>query len=94
MVDISPRLKALRIENGLTQKQVAERVGASVSMISSYENLTRQPPYSILIKLASLYGVTTDYLLGVERGRMICVDNLSDDHYALVLRLVEALRHE
>ena len=36
-------------------------------MISSYENLTRQPPYSILIKLASLYGVTTDYLLGRAR---------------------------
>ena len=57
-------LRQLRIERGLTQRECAERLGLDHSTISAYENDLRQPPCDILLKLAQLFEVTTDYLLG------------------------------
>ena len=60
------RLRELRKKQGLTQTQVAERLGVSKAVVSSYEVASRCPSYDILIKLATLYNVSTDYLLGLE----------------------------
>lgn len=92
MVDLGTRLKDLRKGRGLTQLQVAQRVGISKAMVSSYELSARQPSYDVLVKLAALFGVTTDYLLGVERERFISVKGLSEANIALVSDLVKALR--
>lgn len=92
MVDLGTRLKDLRKGHGLTQLQVAQRVGISKAMVSSYELSARQPSYDVLIKLAALFGVTTDYLLGVERERFISVKGLSETNIALVSDLVKALK--
>jgi len=92
MVDLGARLKELRKNQGMTQLQVAERVGISKAMVSSYEVSARQPSYEVLVKLAALYGVTTDYLLGVERDRVVNVNGLSESNIALINDLVKALR--
>lgn len=64
--DLGKRLKVARINSNLSRKQVAERLDVSESIIGLYETEVRQPSLPILIKLASLYNVTTDYLLGCE----------------------------
>lgn len=64
--DLGKRLKAARINSGLSRKQVAELLDISESVVGLYETESRQPSLPILIKLASLYKVTTDYLLGCE----------------------------
>ena len=58
------KLKSLRIEKKLTQKQVADRIGLAISAVSSYESGTRYPSYDVLAKLARIFHVSTDYLLG------------------------------
>lgn len=63
---LNKRLQASRVHCGLSRKQVAQLVGVSESLIGLYESATRQPSLAVLIKLASLYHVTTDYLLGCE----------------------------
>ena len=60
------KLKQLRSEKGLSQKEIAKIIGVSVSAYSNYEQGIREPSYDILIKLAKFYDVTTDYLLGLE----------------------------
>lgn len=92
MVDFGRRMRQLRKAKGLTQSQVAELVGGTKVMISSYELGTRFPPYSTLVKLARLYGVSTDYLLGVVSHRTLNVDGLSNEHILLLKALIEALR--
>ena len=77
MHEFGMRLKELRKENGLTQLQVGERLSVSKALISSYESAARYPSYDVLIKLANLYGVTTDYLLGLDNRKMIDVSNLT-----------------
>lgn len=64
--DLGKRLKIARINSNLSRKQVAMRLDVSESVIGLYETEVRQPSLPILIKLASLYNVTTDYLLGCE----------------------------
>lgn len=92
MVEIGTKLKTLRTENGLTQTQVAQRLGVVVSAVSSYESGVRFPSYPVLIKLARLYHVTTDYLLGVERKELLDLSDLPEDDKAVVKATVAALR--
>lgn len=58
---IGDKLKMLRKERGLTQSQVAEKIGQERSTVACYENGSRKPAVDVLEKLASLYGVTLDY---------------------------------
>lgn len=87
----SLRLKNLRTSKKLTQTEVAIFVGVSRSIISAYESDTRYPSYDILLRLSSLYGVSTDYLLGVERGRYLDISELSEREAATVSEMVELL---
>ena len=52
MVDMGDKLRSLRMEKKLTQKQIAERIGLAISAVSSYESNNRYPSYEVLIKLA------------------------------------------
>ena len=97
MVELADRLRELRQERGWTQGRVAERLGVTPSVISAYENGIRQPSYEVLIKLARLYGVTSDYLLGISGRRtpdsqhLVSLDRLSPNCRQLVSQLIRAL---
>lgn len=56
--------KQLRLASGLTQAEMAEKLGVSKSTISMYENGNREPDYEILERIADFFNVDTDYLLG------------------------------
>ena len=86
------KLKSLRIEKKLTQKQVADRIGLAISAVSSYESGTRYPSYDVLVKLARIFHVSTDYLLGMTDTRNVDVTGLNDNEIELVSQLVDMLR--
>lgn len=88
------KLRSLRTEKKLTQKQVADRIGLAISAVSSYESGSRYPSYDALIKLARIFHVSTDYLLGMTDKRNIDVTGLSDDEIEVVSQLVEILRRK
>lgn len=87
------KLKSLRIEKKLTQKQVADRIGLAISAVSSYESGSRYPSYDVLIKLAYIFHVSTDYLLGITDKRNIDVTGLNDNEIELISQLTDALRN-
>lgn len=63
------RLKELRRERSLSQEIVAQSIGITRSAYSHYEINNRQPVYETLIKLASFFEVTTDFIIdGDNRG--------------------------
>lgn len=62
------RLRELRIKNGLTQNEIASKLGVSGQTILNWENKIYEPKISQLIELADLFGVSVDYL--VERKSM------------------------
>ena len=58
------RIRDLREDHDMKQRQVAEYLCCSQQVYSNYELGQRDVPTEILIKLAELYGVSIDYLLG------------------------------
>lgn len=66
---ISKKLKELREEKGYLQKFVADKIGVKSNTLSGYENGTRSPDPEMILKLAELYDVSTDYLLGRTSNR-------------------------
>jgi|SRR5699024_2288212 len=61
---LAERLKKLREDRGYLQKYVANKIDVKSNTLSGYENGTRSPEPKLIKKLAKLYGVSTDYLLG------------------------------
>ena len=59
-----PRLKDMRTDRDLMQKQVADYLDIDQRVYSNYETGKREIPIKHLVKLADLYGTSTDYLLG------------------------------
>lgn len=92
MVNIGNKLKSLRIEKKLTQKQIADQIGLAISAVSSYESGSRYPSYDVLVRLAHIFHVSTDYLLGMTDKRNIDVTGLCDDEIELISQLVDKLR--
>ena len=82
------RLKQLRLNKNLRQEQVAKLIGVNKSAISTYENNTRQPSFEILVRLATLYRVSTDYLLGRTDSRSLDLSGLTDEEAAAVSEIV------
>ena len=92
--DFGTRLKELRIQAGLTQKQLAEQIGVTKSVVSFYELRERTPSPEILIKLASVFHVSCDYLLGIEKDKTINIDGLDSEDEKVVRLMVEQLRRK
>ena len=57
-------IKDIRTRKNLTQADVANALGVSSVVYSRYETGSRQPSIEVLIKMADIFGVTVDYLLG------------------------------
>ncbi|MBS1413182.1 MAG: helix-turn-helix domain-containing protein [Christensenellaceae bacterium] len=60
---ISERLKELRIRQGLTQVELARKIGITKDLYNKYERTDIRPPYETICKLADVLSTTTDYIL-------------------------------
>ena len=64
-VFIGNHLRMLRKERNMKQKDVADYLGISVAVYSSYETDTNEPPLSVIIGLAELFETSTDNILDI-----------------------------
>ena len=63
---LNKRIHDLRVAQGYSQVALAKRLGVSKQAVSNWENDNIQPSIEMLIRLAELFSVSTDYLLGRE----------------------------
>ena len=91
MFDFGLRLRELRELHHMTQDQLGRKIERSKSVISSYENNTKIPPVDILTRLAVIYNVSLDYLVGIDKAEMVSVAALSDSQKELVSLLISEL---
>lgn len=88
MIYFGEKLKALRIEKGLTQQQIAEKIGLVKGSISAYEQSAKYPSIDVLIKLCDLFGVSADYLLGLSDSIEYNLSTLTDEQTQTVMRII------
>lgn len=60
------RLKELREEKNMSLKELGKEIGVSDSAVSRWENEIRVPNIEVLVIIAEYFGVSTDYLVGLE----------------------------
>lgn len=61
---LNENIRQLRKEHSLTQVELAKKLGVSTSAVGMYEQGRREPDFKILTKMAEIFGVSTDSLLG------------------------------
>lgn len=102
-VQFGQRLKALRKQKGLTQKDLAERVGVRQAQLNKYEGGTNAPALEKVVELAEVLDVTVDYLLSGDQSapkplhnvrlwdRFKTLQELPKDDLESVIKVLDAL---
>lgn len=91
-------IKNLRIEHGMKQTELAEKLFINKSMISAYEKGTRMPSLDVLIQLTNIFNVSIDFLLGIQRNevedkiRSIDISGLNDKQISIIENLINEFR--
>ena len=90
---LNERIRKLRQERNWSQVDLAKKLNVTKQSVSNWENDNIQPSIEMLVKLAEVFSVSTDYILGLEERRYLEITGLSDveiAHVQLVIRdLVE-----
>ena len=77
---LGKRIMALRKAAGMTQEQVAERLGVSPQAVSKWENDVSCPDVTMIPRIAQLFNVSTDQLLGLKASTVRPADTSSYNH--------------
>lgn len=91
---LGQRIGQLRTAHGWNQVELAKRLGVAKQTISNWENENIQPSIDMLIRLAKLFGVTTDYLLGLDAIPRLSIEGLTDAAVAHLSLLIGDLKQE
>ena len=96
MVVFGTVLKELRLKSGMTQKELAVKLGVTKSVVSYYELAERTPSPEVLVKLAKIFNVSTDYLLGIENKsrQFMDISGLLDEDIKLLEYTANVLRQK
>lgn len=89
---IGDRIKQLRLDAKMTQPELAKKLDVTRSAVAAYENNTRQPSFQILIRLAHVFNVSTDYLLLGNDNNLLDVEGLSGEQRAIIVSLIKNFR--
>ncbi|MCD8239087.1 MAG: helix-turn-helix domain-containing protein [Clostridiales bacterium] len=93
MINFGNTLKTLRLNENMTQAQLAQKLDLTKSVISAYETGLRLPSYDVLIHIAKIFNVSTDYLLGIERKQDIDLSGLSQAEIDALINLIKAMKY-
>ena len=92
---LGKRLQEQRVLKNLSQREVADIINVSPSIVSNYERSERVPSLEILVSLANLYHCSTDYLLGFEKSknnRFIDTSMLNDKQLQILQNFLDELK--
>ncbi|MBQ3532902.1 MAG: helix-turn-helix transcriptional regulator [Oscillospiraceae bacterium] len=91
---LGQRINELRTAKGWSQVELAKRLRVAKQTVSNWENDNIQPSIEMLVRLAKLFGVTTDYLLGLEETPRLSVEGLPTSMVAHLSLLIEDYRQK
>lgn len=89
---LGKRISELRTASGWSQVLLAQKLQVAKQTVSNWENDNIQPSVEMLIRLSGIFGVSTDYLLGLEKNPRISVEGLPTELVAHLTLLIEDYR--
>lgn len=88
------KIKDLRVNSGMNQVQLAKRLGVTKSAVNSWEMGTNSPSLLYIIKLAQIFGVSTDYLLGVNDRLTVDITALDESQRQAVIFMIRLFERD
>ncbi len=73
------RIKEIRLQNGISQKQLALAIGVAQNTLSQYENGKRAPDFDTMARISDYFHVSVDYLLGRDEEKLPTVISEEQD---------------
>ena len=86
--NIADRIRYLRDKAGMTQTDLANRLGISRSAVNSWEMSFSSPSLANIIEMTQLFHVSADYLLSLSDKMTVDISSLSNEEKEIVIRLV------
>ena len=90
---LGARIKELRKAFGLSQVDLASRLEVTKQTISNWENENIQPSIDMLVDLANVFNVTTDYLLGLDDVPRLSIEGLPLSFAAHLAQIIDDFRN-
>ena len=90
---IADMIKQLREQKGMTQTELARKLGVTRSGVNAWEMGVTVPSTQYIVELSMLFGVSADVLLDMKHTKTISVDGLSDQEIAALLAIVDCLKN-
>ena len=85
-------LKDLRSEQGLTQKELAERLGTTRGSVNGWEMGLSVPSLASLVEMSRQFNVTLDYLAGIEDREYLCLTGLAEECKNILYQTADCFR--
>lgn len=89
---VADRIKYLREKNDITQAALAKQLGITRSSVNAWEMGISVPSTQYIVELARIFGVSTDYLLGVATSSTIDVSGLNEEDIQLLYQVIAHLK--
>ena len=85
---LGEQIKKLRINKNLSQVDLAKKLNVTKQSVSNWENENIMPSIDMLVKIAELFGVTTDYLLGLSEKHTLNTEKLTELQIAHIQTII------
>ena len=89
---LADKIKTIREQLGMTQAELARKLGLTRSSINGWEMGLSVPSTQYIVELAKLFGVSTDYLLGMKQGAVLNIDDLTEKEVSVLLDIANCFR--
>ena len=96
ILNIADRIRYLRDKAGMTQTDLAKKMGISRSAVNSWEMSLSSPSLANIIEMSQIFHVDVDYILSVSDKLTVDITELDSEERALIIKMVECLsqKHE
>jgi len=91
---VADKIKSLREQMGVTQSDLAKKLGITRSSVNAWEMGISVPSTQYVVELAGIFKVSTDYLLDVKTTASVSVEGLSEQDVNLVNAVIRHLREK
>jgi len=95
--DFGPRIKHLRTQKGMTQLELAKRLGVSTTIMSAYETGLRKPSYDVLMEMVLFFNVSMNWIFDSGDAdidpQKVDLSTLTKNQQNLVHGFIDELRH-
>lgn len=89
---VADKIKTLRETNGMTQNDIAKRLGITRSSVNAWEMGISVPSTMYIVELAKLFAVSTDYLLGLDHRAVLDISDLDGESARILTEMARYMR--